>query len=77
MSVLFDKDTDTVGLHVRNAFKEGELKEESTTEEFSVVQNEGNRPVRRTVQYHKKTLPSIRSFKEVISACGCSLRGNM
>ena len=52
MSVLFDKDTDTIGLHIRNAFKEGELEEASTTEESSVVQQEGARKVRRTVRLY-------------------------
>jgi len=33
MSILFDKNTDTIGLHLRNIFKEGELEESATTEE--------------------------------------------
>ncbi len=33
MSDLFDKDTDTIGLHIRNIYKEGELTREGTTEE--------------------------------------------
>jgi prophage maintenance system killer protein len=52
MAELFDKDTDTVGLHIRNAFKEGELDEEATTEESSVVQTEGPRRVRRDVRFY-------------------------
>jgi len=27
MAELFDKDTDTIGLHVRNIYKEGELEQ--------------------------------------------------
>jgi hypothetical protein len=50
MAELFDKDTDTVGLHIRNAFREGELDEGSTTEGSSVVQTEGGRRVRRPVR---------------------------
>jgi hypothetical protein len=38
MSLLFDKDTDTIGLHLRNIYKEGELEESATTEESSAVQ---------------------------------------
>ncbi len=38
MSQLFDKDTDTVGLHLKNIYISGELEEVSTTEESSVVQ---------------------------------------
>ena len=49
MAELFGKDTDTVGLHIRNIFREGELKEKATTEESSVVRDEGGRTVRRTV----------------------------
>lgn len=52
MSVLFDKDTDTIGLHLKNIFKEGELDKDSTTEESSVVQKEGNRQVKRKVQVY-------------------------
>ncbi|MBW1945940.1 MAG: virulence RhuM family protein, partial [Deltaproteobacteria bacterium] len=52
MSTLFDKDTDTIGLHLRNIFKEGELEESTTTEESSVVQKEGNRQVRRRVRFY-------------------------
>ena len=52
MSLLFDKDTDTIGLHLRNIFREGELDESSTTEESSVVQTEGKRQVRRRVRLY-------------------------
>ena len=52
MSTLFDKDTDTIGLHLRNIFEEGELEESATTEESSVVQKEGNRQVRRNVRFY-------------------------
>lgn len=49
MADLFQKDTDTVGLHIRNAYKEGELDRPATTEESSVVQSEGGRKVRRPI----------------------------
>jgi len=52
MAVLFDKDSDTIGLHLRNVFKEGELQESATTEESSVVQQEGSRQVRRKVRLY-------------------------
>ncbi len=52
MSGLFKKDTDTIGLHIRNLYKEGELSPESTTEYFSVVQKEGKREVLRKIQYY-------------------------
>jgi prophage maintenance system killer protein len=50
MAELFDKDTDTIGLHIRNVFKEGELQKKGTTEESSVVQQEGKRKVRRKIR---------------------------
>ena len=31
---LFEKDTDTIGLHLKNIFKSGELEENSTTEKY-------------------------------------------
>jgi len=52
MSLLFEKDTDTIGLHLRNIFKEGELEESATTEESSVVQKEGNRQVLRKLRFY-------------------------
>ena len=52
MAELFEKDTDTIGLHLKNIFSEDELKENSTTEFFSVVQKEGNRNVRRKIKFY-------------------------
>jgi len=52
MSELFDKDIDTIGLHLKNIYKSGELSELSTTEEYSVVQKEGNRKVKRKVKFY-------------------------
>jgi uncharacterized Zn finger protein len=37
LAELFEKDRDTIGLHLKNIFKEGELDKEETTEESSVV----------------------------------------
>lgn len=52
MAELFDKDTDTIGLHLKNIFSEEELVENATTEFFSVVQTEGKREVKRRVKYY-------------------------
>jgi hypothetical protein len=41
MSELFMTSSDNVGLHLKNIFKEGELGEESVTEEFSVTAADG------------------------------------
>ncbi|MEJ2587035.1 MAG: hypothetical protein P8165_05535 [Deltaproteobacteria bacterium] len=32
MSILFEKNTDTIGLHLRNIYREGELDESASTE---------------------------------------------
>jgi len=52
MAELFDKDTDSISLHLKNIFKSGELDEFSTTEKYSVVQKEGVRNVTRQVKYY-------------------------
>ena len=38
--------------HLRNVYKTGELKEEGTTEKYSVVQTEGDRKVRRELNFY-------------------------
>ena len=52
MAELFEKDSDTIGLHLKNIYSDGELKEISTTEEYSVVQKEGNRNVKRKIKFY-------------------------
>ena len=47
MAKLFDCSSDNISLHLKNIYKEQELKEEATAEDFSVVQTEGNRQVKR------------------------------
>lgn len=50
MAVIFDKDSDTIGLHIKNIFSEKELFKLATTELFSVVQKEGNRAISRKIR---------------------------
>ena len=52
MADLFEKDSDTIGLHLKNIFAEGELDEAATTEQSSVVRTEGNRRVARKVKMY-------------------------
>ncbi|HOY39820.1 MAG: virulence protein RhuM/Fic/DOC family protein [Bacteroidales bacterium] len=52
MALLFDKDSDTIGLHLKNIYQSGELEELSTTEESSVVQQEGKRQVNRKIKLY-------------------------
>jgi prophage maintenance system killer protein len=49
---LFDKDSDTIGLHLKNIYSTGELEEFSTTEDYSVVQKEGTRNIRRRIKHY-------------------------
>jgi hypothetical protein len=49
---LFDTSTDNIALHLKNIFADEELSESATTEDFSVVQREGNRDVKRTVKHY-------------------------
>ncbi|MBQ0798601.1 MAG: virulence protein RhuM/Fic/DOC family protein [Porticoccaceae bacterium] len=52
MAELFGKDSDTIGLHLKNIFSDNELEEGATTEESSVVRQEGDRQVRRKIKLY-------------------------
>jgi prophage maintenance system killer protein len=52
MADLFEKDINTINDHILNIYSEEELKEQSTTEIFSVVQQEGKRKVKRDVKFY-------------------------
>lgn len=52
MAELFDKDSDTIGLHLRNIYESGELDENATTEDSSVVRQEGKRQVKRNIRFY-------------------------
>jgi prophage maintenance system killer protein len=52
MAALFKTSIDNVGLHLRNIFKNGELEEAATTEDYSAVQKEGRRGVRRILKHY-------------------------
>ena len=49
MAELFACSPDNVSLHLKNLYQEKEIDEGATAEDFSVVQKEGSREVRRTV----------------------------
>ncbi len=49
MAELFDCTPDNISLHLKNIYREQELDEAATAEDFSVVQTEGNRDVTRTI----------------------------
>ncbi|MCC7005673.1 MAG: virulence protein RhuM/Fic/DOC family protein [Ottowia sp.] len=52
LSELLDTSTDNIGLHLKNIFASGELHESAPTEDFSVVQKEGNRNITRVVRHY-------------------------
>lgn len=52
MADLYGRDSDTIGLHLKNIFLEEELDEKSTTEKLSVVQLEGKRNVKRQIKFY-------------------------
>lgn len=49
---LFAKDVNTVGEHIGNIFKEGELDRAATTRKFRVVRSEGTRQVAREIDHY-------------------------
>lgn len=52
MAQLFDCSSDNIGLHLKNIYETGELAQEPTTENFSVVQSEGERQVNRKLKFY-------------------------
>ena len=52
LGTLFQKDSDTIGLHLKNIYLDQELNEKLTTEYFSVVQQEGNRIITRKIKFY-------------------------
>jgi hypothetical protein len=49
---VLDTSTDNVSLHLKNIFNDQELDEAATTEDFSVVRQEGARQVKRQVKHY-------------------------
>ncbi len=52
MSKLFDVKINTINEHLKNIFSSGELNESSTIRNFRIVQNEGNRQVKRNTKIY-------------------------
>ena len=52
MAELFDCSSDNISLHLQNIYDDGELLENATAEEISVVRQEGNRQVNRKLKYY-------------------------
>ena len=51
MAELFECSTDNIGLHLKNIYLEKEWVKKATTEKISVVRDEGNRQVKRTLEF--------------------------
>ena len=52
MSELFDVNSQAITKHLHNIFKEGELKKELTCSKMEQVQKEGNRIVKRNIEFY-------------------------
>jgi prophage maintenance system killer protein len=52
LATLFDRDIKTIGKHITNVFKEGELSKEATVAKYATVQKEGDREVTRDVEHY-------------------------
>jgi len=52
MAELFQQTKQNISLHINNCFKEGELVKTATVKESLTVQKEGNRNVKRKIEYY-------------------------
>lgn len=60
LAELFNCSADNISLHLKNIYQENEVDQKSTTEEFSVVQKEGNRDVeRKTIMYSLEAIIAV------------------
>lgn len=52
MATLFNQTKQNISLHINNCFKEGELEKSPTVKESLTVQKEGNRTVKRKIEFY-------------------------
>ena len=52
LAELLDTSPDNISLHLKNIYEDNELEQDSTTEDFSVVRQEGNRQVKRQLKHY-------------------------
>jgi hypothetical protein len=52
MAALFDVQVPAITKHLKNIFEEGELHEEATISKMEIVQNEGDRDVKRNIEFY-------------------------
>jgi len=51
LAELFQTTKQNIGQHIQNILEEAELREDSTVKKFFTVQREGNREVKREIEY--------------------------
>lgn len=52
LAMLFDRDIKTIGKHITTIFEEEELVFAATVAKFATVQTEGNRQIKRDIEYY-------------------------
>ncbi|URQ97663.1 virulence RhuM family protein [Pseudoalteromonas sp. SCSIO 43095] len=52
LAELFKTSTDNISLHLKNIYQSGELDENATIEDYSVVRQEGKRQVKRKLKHY-------------------------
>ncbi|MCL2627858.1 MAG: virulence RhuM family protein [Oscillospiraceae bacterium] len=52
MTMLFNQTKQNISLHINNCFREKELVRKSTVKKSLTVQNEGNRKIKRNIEYY-------------------------
>ena len=53
---IYKTTQENISMHIKNIYKDGELENNSTNKKFLLVQNEGNRQVKRNIDHYKVTL---------------------
>jgi len=52
MANLYDTTKNNISMHMKNIFEEGELEKSATVKKILIVQNEGNRKVKRNIEHY-------------------------
>jgi hypothetical protein len=52
MAILFNQTKQNISLHINNCYKEAELEKKATVKEYLTVQKEGNRTVKRKIEFY-------------------------
>lgn len=77
MVELFGCSTDNISLHLKNIFADGELEENRTAEETSIVQTEGTRQVKRKQKFYNLDAITGQTGAEIIYTHADSEKDNM